>query len=476
MLQFRNKKSDSVMVNYTRLIMNKCSKMSLFVFSLFIAAITFAGTKGDEIFNKMCMTCHSTTDKILVGPGLGGVADRRSEEWILKWVKDPQGMIAAGDKDAVKLFEEFNKVPMPGFAQLSDDDIKEVLAYIKEKEASVVSAAPPGGETASTTSSVTSTSEVPTDSNGMLWFWLVIAGFIVIYLLYRFRKKTFDAMNTNGYHELPHKYPNFSGVFILYLCIAGLVIALMTYFLKQKYETMASLMFVGLPYISIGIFLVGSIYRYKKTGFYVSSLSSQFLEGKKLFWGSQPFHWGMLVLFIGHLTAFMFPKFILAWNGQPVRLLILEISSFTFALSAFFGLIMLIKRRLSTKMVLVVTNKMDMLVYTILIVQIVSGLAVALFVRWGSSWFSSVLTPYLRSVFTFTPDTSAVAELPLLIQLHIISAFAIIAIIPFTRFVHFLVAPFDYIWRKYQVVIWNWNRAAIRTSTRHFFGKRPKNH
>jgi nitrate reductase gamma subunit len=172
----------------------------------------------------------------------------------------------------------------------------------------------------------------------------------------------------------------------------------------------------------------------------------------------------------------MFPKFILAWNGQPVRLLILEISSFTFALSALFGLIMLIKRRLSTKMVLVVTNKMDMLVYTILLVQIVSGLGVALFVRWGSSWFSSVLTPYLRSVFTFTPDTSAVAELPLLIQLHIISAFAIIAIIPFTRFVHFLVAPFDYIWRKYQVVIWNWNRAAIRTSTRHFFGKRPKNH
>ena len=195
-----------------------------------------------------------------------------------------------------------------------------------------------------------------------------------------------------------------------------------------------------------------------------------------MFWGSQPFLWGILILFVGHLIAFLFPSAILAWNGSPFRLLILEVSAFAFGLSALLGVLLLVKRRLTTKTLLVVANKMDMLVYITLLTQIISGLGVAFFVRWGSSWFSSVLTPYLRSIFSFNPDIDAVAEMPILVQLHIISAFFIIAIIPFSRFMHFLVAPIDYIWRKYQVVIWNWDKSAIRKSTKHTFGKESRNH
>ena len=140
------------------------------------------------------------------------------------------------------------------------------------------------------------------------------------------------------------------------------------------------------------------------------------------------------------------------------------------------GLILLIKSRLTNKSLLVVTNKMDMVVYVILFIQIISGLGVAFFVRWGSGWFASVLTPYLRSVFSFNPDIEALSAAPVWIQIHVISAFIIIAVIPFTRFMHFLVAPVDYLWRKYQVVIWNWDRKQIRKSTRHNFGKKPRNH
>ena len=161
---------------------------------------------------------------------------------------------------------------------------------------------------------------------------------------------------------------------------------------------------------------------------------------------------------------------------MPMRRLILEISSFAFGLSALLGLTLLIIRRLRNKQLLVVTNKMDMVVYTVLLTQIVSGLGVAFYVRWGSEWFASVLTPYLRSIFSFNPDISALAEMHWLIQLHVISAFLIIAIIPFTRFMHFLVAPIDYAWRKYQIVIWNWNRKAIRGSKQHTFGKKTRNH
>jgi nitrate reductase gamma subunit len=416
-----------------------------------------------------------------MGPGLAGLSDRRSDEWISNWIKDSQGMVKAGDKDAVALFEKFNKIPMPGFPQLTDEEIKGFIEFVKEKGVAPA-ATSVGGSESSTAANDTGVTAAPADGisgidlNSQFFFWCFLSLIVVGFLLFRFRRRTFKLVNEVGYHSEPHKIPNYGSFFLLFLLIAAIIIFLLVVLLNQKVGMINTLMFTVLPYLSFGVFLIGSIYRYTSKGYQVSSLSSQFLEGKKLFWGSLPFHWGLFILFFGHLIAFLFPSAVLAWNGQPVRLLILEVSSFAFGLSALLGLILLIKRRLEAKMLLVVTNKMDMVVYTVLFTQIISGLGVAFFVRWGSSWFSSVLTPYLRSIFSFNPDINAVSEMPWLIQIHIISAFLIIGIIPFTRFMHFLVAPFDYAWRKYQVVIWNWNPRNIRVSGRHFFGKKSRNH
>jgi nitrate reductase gamma subunit len=225
------------------------------------------------------------------------------------------------------------------------------------------------------------------------------------------------------------------------------------------------LLFVVLPYACLAIFLVGSIYRYVNKGFTVSSISSQFLEGKKLFWGSQPFHWGLFSLFFGHLIAFLFPRAVLAWNGQPVRLLILEVSSFAFGLCALVGIVLLVARRMTSKRVQMVTSKMDIVVFIVLLTQIISGLMVAYYNRWGSSWFAAFLTPYLRSIFVFSPQIDAISSVnSIWLKVHVISAFSLIGLIPFTRFIHFLVYPVDYLWRSYQQVIWNWDRKNIRTS------------
>ena len=232
---------------------------------------------------------------------------------------------------------------------------------------------------------------------------------------------------------------------------------------------------IGLPYIALAVFLVGSIYRYRYKGFQLSSLSSQFLEGRKLFYGSVPFHWGILFLFCGHLIAFMFPSSVLAWNSQPIRLMILEITAFIFGISMLIGLVNLIIRRYTTPRLKFVTNKMDFVVYFLLIFQTVIGLWVAYNFRWGSSWFSSLLTPYLYSIFTLQPDISAVALLPWAVKLHIIGAFLIIGIIPFSRLIHFLVPPINYIWRPYQQVIWYWNRTKVRSPRTPWSLQRPKN-
>ena len=233
--------------------------------------------------------------------------------------------------------------------------------------------------------------------------------------------------------------------------------------------------FIGLPYAAIVILLVGSIFRYSQMGFKVSSLSSQFLEGRELFFGSRPFHWGILFLFFGHATAFLFPRAVIAWGTVSVRLVILEATALGFAFLASFGLIMLIIRRFKNKRIRMVTSKMDILVYVLLITQVGSGIWVALSARWGSVWFASALTPYLKSIFIFNPDMAAVTAMPLIVRIHIISAFIFIGMIPFTRFIHFLVYPFVYIWRPYIYVIWNWDRKKIRNSRKLVNGVRSKN-
>ncbi len=105
---------------------------------------------------------------------------------------------------------------------------------------------------------------------------------------------------------------------------------------------------------------------------------------------------------------------------------------------------------------------MDLLIELILLIQIVFGLWVAFEYRWGSSWFASVMSPYLISIFTLNPQIDAVSGMPWVIKIHVSLAYTILLLIPFTRLVHLLVFPLSYLWRPYQKVIWNWNRKKVR--------------
>lgn len=86
---------------------------------------------GKTIFVSRCGSCHNV-NKIIVGPALAGVDERRSTEWIIKFIHSPQTMIKSGDKDAQALFAKFNMV-MPDHPDLKVDDIKNILAYIKSE-------------------------------------------------------------------------------------------------------------------------------------------------------------------------------------------------------------------------------------------------------------------------------------------------------------------------------------------------------
>lgn len=92
--------------------------------------IGLAQADGKALFRQNCGACHSTTKQVLVGPGLEGINDKRTEEWLIKWIKDSQAFIKSGDADAKAIFEEYNKNVMPPVA-VSDDEIKAILSFIK---------------------------------------------------------------------------------------------------------------------------------------------------------------------------------------------------------------------------------------------------------------------------------------------------------------------------------------------------------
>ena len=222
------------------------------------------------------------------------------------------------------------------------------------------------------------------------------------------------------------------------------------------------LLFVVLPYVSVTVLVMMSIYRYVFERFSYSSLSSQFLESDELFYGSVPWHFGILGVLLGHLVGFLIPKQVLWFNSVPLRLYILEITGLVFGLMALVGGIALLWRRITTPRIRAVTSRMDVLVLVLLLVQVGLGVYTALFFRWGSSWFASTLVPYLYSLFWFQPDLRLVAPMPLVVKLHVIGAFLILLVFPFSRLVHMFSIPITYLWRPYQVVQWNWDRHKIR--------------
>ena len=85
--------------------------------------------EGDALFKNNCAQCHAVNDKV-VGPALAGISKRRSIGWLIPWVKNSSKVIASSDEYAVKIFEDNGKQQMPAFPQLSDREIKSIIAWV----------------------------------------------------------------------------------------------------------------------------------------------------------------------------------------------------------------------------------------------------------------------------------------------------------------------------------------------------------
>jgi mono/diheme cytochrome c family protein len=160
-----------------------CKKLTLvktlLSFAILLASVsaTFAqdAVEGETLFKNNCAACHNTSDEVLVGPGLKGISERRPIEWIVKWVHNPQAVIASGDKYANELYNKFNKAAMSPYPNFSEAQIKGIIAYVDASNAApaapAAGAAPVEGAAAPTAQS----------SGGMLE--LLLVGLLIIMVL-----------------------------------------------------------------------------------------------------------------------------------------------------------------------------------------------------------------------------------------------------------------------------------------------------
>ncbi len=216
-----------------------------------------------------------------------------------------------------------------------------------------------------------------------------------------------------------------------------------------------SVLFIAFPYVALTIAILMAIVRYRTDRFSYSSLSSQFLENRALFWGSVPWHYGVILVLGAHLLALVFPSLWGDLIADEIRLYVLEVTGLALALMTLLGLALLIARRIWSPRVLAVTSLMDWLLLATLLVQVALGFWIALVYRWGSDWYLHTAVPWMISLVRFEPQTQYVTALPWVVRLHMLLGFVVILLFPFTRLVHLVTFPITYLWRPIQVVIWN---------------------
>lgn len=100
--------------------------------------------EGESIFKQQCTACHAV-ERDLIGPALKGSTERFEMDWLIKWIRNSQALVQAGDPQAVELFEEYNKVVMPAFPSLTDENIENILAYVDAQTAEAAAGAAGGG-------------------------------------------------------------------------------------------------------------------------------------------------------------------------------------------------------------------------------------------------------------------------------------------------------------------------------------------
>jgi nitrate reductase gamma subunit len=212
-------------------------------------------------------------------------------------------------------------------------------------------------------------------------------------------------------------------------------------------------LFVIAPYVAITVFVLGHVWRYRYDKFGWTTRSSQMYESRLLRIGSPLFHFGILIVLVGHFVGLVIPE---SWTnavgiGEAAYHVMAVALGTVAGLSTLGGLAILIYRRRTVGPVFSATTRNDKLMYAVLALVIVLGLGTTVVANLigGGYDYRTTVSPWFRSVFLLRPDGELMAGAPPLFQAHALSALLLFVIWPFTRLVHMLTAPIGYLTRPY---------------------------
>ena len=193
MLETRKNNLLKTKINFL-FIKNVKSFFALFFLVFFFSFLSHSQdvdiAKGKSLFNANCAACHKL-NKNLVGPKLAGVTNKYEKEWLYTWIKNSSAMIKSGDERAVAVWEEWNKLAMNAFPQLSNEDIDNILAYTDYKPEPVVS-------TAVVDSGVAQSQSGGSISQDLILVALIIVLMVLITMLYLVNKTLREIAFRNG--------------------------------------------------------------------------------------------------------------------------------------------------------------------------------------------------------------------------------------------------------------------------------------
>lgn len=210
----------------------------------------------------------------------------------------------------------------------------------------------------------------------------------------------------------------------------------------------ATAAYVVLPYVALAIGITGLIWRRRTDQFGWTARSTELLEGKILRIASVVFHLGVLAAIGGHVLGILIPQSWTAAIGVTDEMYhVLAVAGGVSAgVAVIVGFFALMYRRFSNPRVKVTTTNMDLVIFALLAVGIVTGMAATIFNIPDSVHYRESVAPYFRQIFIFRPDASLMTQdgVATIFQVHVISVWFLYMLWPFSRLIHAFTVPVNY--------------------------------
>lgn len=217
-----------------------------------------------------------------------------------------------------------------------------------------------------------------------------------------------------------------------------------------------TLLFGYYPYVAISVFFIGSLARYDRDQYTWRTGSSQFLRADELRLGSNLFHIGILLLFIGHFVGLLTPPSVYHALGlsTSAKQILAVVAGGVFGGVCLKGIIILIRRRLTDPRIRATSSRMDIFILLLIAVQLALGLLtlpISLYHYDGANML--LLGEWAQRIVTFRSGAAdQVSEMGIIFKLHLFLGQTLFLVFPFSRLVHVWSVPLGYVTRPYQVV------------------------